>query len=199
MRSTAGAVLLVMLLVLSESGLTAAAPPRAHPSAGNDTLIWGWNFEPDTLNPLMTIGPGNPVNIAVFDSMLLVDPQGRLQPDLATSVDHSPDGRTWTFHLRHGVKWADGQPFTSADVVYNYQALLAKWHNIPSTQGWDQIDRYSTPDAYTFTCHIKEVFAPFLLDVGATRLLPRHVYDRPGVDFNKTPFNRTPSAPAPTG
>jgi peptide/nickel transport system substrate-binding protein len=196
-RSIAAAILLVTLLGLSGSGLTAAAPPRAHPRAGNDTLVYGSGDEPDTLNTLTTMSPNAFVVGAVFDSLLLIDPHGRLQPNLATSVDHSPDGRTWTFHLRHGVRWADGQPFTSADVVYNYRALFTKGHNIASTLGWDQIDRYSTPDAFTFVCHIKKVFVPFLVEVGFIRLLPRHIYDRPGVDFNKTPFNRTPFGTGP--
>jgi peptide/nickel transport system substrate-binding protein len=195
--STARSVLIAVLLVLSGSGLAAAAPPRSHPSAGDDTLVYGAGDEPDTLNTLTTESPNSFVIGTVFDSLLLIDPHGRLQPNLATSVDHSPDGRTWTFHLRHGVRWADGQPFTSADVAYNYRALFSRGHNIASTLGWDQIDRYSTPDAFTFVCHIKQVFAPFLLDVGFIRLLPRHIYDRPGVDFNKTPFNRTPFGTGP--
>src|SRR5690242_15525119 len=113
--SIAGAILIVALLVLSGSGLAAATPPRAHQSAGNDTLVYGAGDEPDTLNTLTTMSPNAFVVGAVFDSLLLIDPHGRLQPNLATSVDHSPDGRTWTFHLRHGVRWADGQPFTSPD------------------------------------------------------------------------------------
>lgn len=195
-RSALSVVLLATLVCLSSS-LAGAALPRAHHNTASDTFIYGGDFEPDTLNTLITQAPNSQVIGAVFDSLLLVDPQGHLQPDLATSVDHSPDGRTWTFHLRHGVKWADGQPFTSADVVYNYQALFVRGHNIPSTLGWDQIDRYGAPDDYTFTCHLKRAFAPFLLYVGWTELLPKHIYDRPGVDFNKTPFNRTPFGTGP--
>ncbi len=196
-RFILGAILLAVPICLGGSSLGVAAPPRIPQAAGNTTFIIGTNFEPDTLNPLMTNSPGATVTTAIFDSLLLVDPHGQLKPDLAVSVDHSADGRTWTFHLRHGVKWSDGRPFTSADVAYDYQALFAKGHLAGITQGWNLIDRYSTPDLYTFTCHIKQVFAPFLLDVGSTDLLPKHIYDQPGVDFNKTSFNRVPIGTGP--
>jgi peptide/nickel transport system substrate-binding protein len=196
-RSVIGAILLAVPLCMGGGGLGMAAPLPVHQAGDNSTFVIGSNFEPDTLNPLMTDSPGATVTTAVFDSLLAVDPHGRLQPDLAVSVDHSADGRTWTFHLRHDVKWSDGQPFTSADVAYNYQAMFAKGHLIGITQGWNLIDRSSTPDSYTFICHIKQVFAPFLLDVASTDLLPKHIYDRPGVDFNKASFNRVPVGTGP--
>ena len=60
------------------------------------TLVYDDTVEPDTLNPLITQSPNTGINSAIFDSLFLVDPQGGLQPDLATSADHSPDGRTWS-------------------------------------------------------------------------------------------------------
>lgn len=202
LRSTGGAALLTVLLILTSGAVGAAARPRtaaATTATASATLIYGSTDEPDTLNPWTTLqGNGNPLAPAIFDSLLRVDARGRPQPELAASVQHTPDGRTWTFHLRHGVRWADGQPFTSADVVYNYRAIFDKTHNVAAgVTGWDLIDRYSTPDAYTFVCHLKAVSAPFLANVGWALLVPQHVYDRPGVDFNKTPFNRAPFGTGP--
>lgn len=192
-RSTGGAVLVAACLVLSSSLGSMGHAHTAAAAAGN-TLIYGSINEPDTLNPWTTQSDTSVVS-AIFDPLLAVDATGHLQPDLATSVDHSADGRTWTFHLRHGVKWADGVPFTSADVAYNYRLTFDKKHSIYGiygTGGWDQISSYSTPDAYTFVCRLKAVNAPFLVNMGNTPLVAQHIFDRPGVDFNKTPLNRAP-------
>ncbi|HEY8287134.1 MAG TPA: peptide ABC transporter substrate-binding protein [Chloroflexota bacterium] len=193
------AALLIVAMVLGGSGaIDAAARPAYRAATVTTTLIYGAAGEPDTLNPWTTVeGNTNDVAPAIFDSLLRVDARGRLQPDLATKVEHTADGRTWTFHLRHGVRWADGAPFTSADVAYNYRAIFDKAHNVTNTTGWDQIDRSSTPDAYTFVCHLKAVNAPFLVNVGWSLLIPAHIYNRPGVNFNTTPFNRAPFGTGP--
>ena len=193
--STVSTVLLALLVCLSGSGLAGATALHSHPSAGNDTLVVASIYDPDTLNPWFTVG--NPLELDIFDSLLTADSQGRLRPDLATSVDHSADGLTWTFHLRKGVKWGDGVPFTSADVAYNYRAIRDPKNSVPVTAGWNLIDRASTPDAYTFVCHLTAVNAPFLVNVGLTAILPQHIYDRPGVNLQKTPFNRAPFGTGP--
>lgn len=54
-----------------------------------------------------------------------------LEPRLATSWDHSPDGLTWTFHLRRGVLFSNGDPMTADDVVYSFQFYLT--YNAPTT------------------------------------------------------------------
>ncbi|MBX6396356.1 MAG: ABC transporter substrate-binding protein, partial [Alicyclobacillaceae bacterium] len=47
-----------------------------------------------------------------------------LQPELADKVTVSEDGKTYTLHLRQGVKWHDGRPFTAQDVLFTYEAIL---------------------------------------------------------------------------
>ena len=196
-RSTCSAALLAAILVANGGSLGATAQQHAT-AAASTTLIYGAVGDPDSINPMISAGPGWDVIGAVFDSLLSVDAHDNLQPDLATSVTHSADWRTWTFHLRRGVQWADGQSFTSADVAYNYHALFDKKLNVGiATAGWDQIDQSSTPDAYTFVCHLKMVSAPFLANVALTAMIPQHVYDHPGVDFRKSPINRRPIGTGP--
>jgi len=193
-----GVLVLSSFLVLSGSGVNGWIGSHAHAASSNSSLIFGSTEEPDTLNPLISgLQVTGDVASAVFDTLINYDTHNNVYPVLATSVAHSADGRTWTFHLRHGVKWADGQPFTSADVAYTYGAIFSKKNNIISTQGWDQIDKFTTPDAYTVVMHLKQVFAPFLSYVGPTDILPKHIYDQPGVDFNKAAFDRKPFGTGP--
>ena len=196
------AAALVSILVLGSGGLGAElhSPARADTRARvpGSTLIYGSTGEPDTLNPetsgLQVTGD---VDSAVFDSLVGYDTSNRPFPRLASGYSVSPDGLSWTFNLRHGVKWADNQPFTSADVAFTYASLFNKKNNIISNVGWDQIKTLTTPDDYTVKMTLKAVFAPFLSDVGTSDILPKHIYDVPGVDFNKGPFNRKPFGTGP--
>jgi peptide/nickel transport system substrate-binding protein len=61
---------------------------------------------------------------AMYNALTKYAPDGSLQPDLATSWKPSKDLKTWTFDLRSGVKYADGRPFTAADVVANVERVL---------------------------------------------------------------------------
>lgn len=49
---------------------------------------------------------------------------GALTPELATGWDISDDGLEVVFHLREGIKWSDGEPFTSADIMFTYNDLI---------------------------------------------------------------------------
>ena len=58
-------------------------------------------------------GPDNQVQSFISQGLLGVDPSYHLQPELAQSYTVSSDAKTFTFHLRPGLKWSDGKPFTS--------------------------------------------------------------------------------------
>ncbi|HWE60805.1 MAG TPA: ABC transporter substrate-binding protein, partial [Chloroflexota bacterium] len=60
----------------------------------------------------------------LFDGLTKPGTNGLPQPDLATSWQVSRDGLTWTFNLRHGVLWHDGQTFTAGDVVYTFNQVV---------------------------------------------------------------------------
>ena len=65
-------------------------------------------------------------NLVVFDPASPVNRLDKVVPDLATSWAWTDDDRTLTFKLHHGVKWHDGQPFTSADVKCTWDMLTGK-------------------------------------------------------------------------
>ncbi len=60
----------------------------------------------------------------VFEPLLAFDQDLKPKPAAATSFDVSQDGKTYTFHLRQGAKWSDGQPVTAKDFVYSFRRLL---------------------------------------------------------------------------
>lgn len=60
----------------------------------------------------------------IWESLILIDDNYTPQPGLAESWEMSTDGKTWTFHLREGIVFSDGSPFTAQDVVATTQAIL---------------------------------------------------------------------------
>src|SRR4029077_4805248 len=60
----------------------------------------------------------------VFDTLVEPDANLEMRPALAESWDVSPDQLAWTFHLRRGVTFHDGSPFTADDVVYSYRRII---------------------------------------------------------------------------
>lgn len=81
-----------------------------------------------TLNPLISEDQSSSSVIGQFvESLTTVDPaSGAVIPNLAKSWDISADGLTYTFHLREGISWSDGAPFTADDVVFTWESIFAK-------------------------------------------------------------------------
>lgn len=92
-------------------------------AAGN--LIAAIAGEPDQLDPHKTTAYFSfEVLENVFDTLVEPDANLEMRPALAESWEVSPDQRVWTFHLRRGVTFHDGSPFSAADVVYSYRRII---------------------------------------------------------------------------
>ena len=88
-------------------------------------LIAAISGEPDQLDPQKTSAYFSfEVLENVFDTLVEPDADLTMRPALAQSWDIAPDQLTWTFHLRPGVTFHDGSPFTAADVVYSYRRII---------------------------------------------------------------------------
>lgn len=116
----------------------------------------------------------------IHEGLLKVDQNYKIQPVLAERFQTSPDGKTWTFNLRHGVKWHDGQPFTAADVKYNIDWLRDPANAAIGQPLFKDVANVDTPDDYTVVVTLKQANAPFAA-LSATRLLvPKHVHEKIG-------------------
>jgi peptide/nickel transport system substrate-binding protein len=122
-------------------------------------------------------------------------------PELVTVVPSkanggiSPDGKTIRWHLRHGVVWSDGVPFTADDVVFSTKLILDPHTNVVSHEGWDQIVKIDEPDKYTVVYHLKKPYGPFAVTYFSTAganpcIVPKHLLQ--GKDINTDPYNSLP-------
>jgi peptide/nickel transport system substrate-binding protein len=121
------ALLLALLLVLV--GLVAVPVASASsPSASSapTTFRVGWLLEPDNLNPFIgLLGQDYEIWHLNYDFLVGFDAKDLSpRPELAESWTVSPDGKTWTFKIRQGVTWQDGQPLTAKDVAFTYNYIV---------------------------------------------------------------------------
>ncbi len=123
-------------------------------------------------------------------------------PELATVVPTkanggiSPDGKTITWHLRHGVRWSDGAPFTADDVVFSTKVVLNPANNEVGRDGWDLITKIDEPNKYTVVYHLKKPYSSFLPtffgSAGANPcILPEHILAK-YPNINHVPYNSKP-------
>jgi peptide/nickel transport system substrate-binding protein len=114
---------------LATAGATALSAPflRAH-AAGGSTIRIAYPAPVATLDPAKFRVGGLEYNYAhcVFNRLTAQDSKLQVIPELATSWEASEDLKVWTFHLRDGVKFHNGKPFTSADVLFTYTRLKDK-------------------------------------------------------------------------
>ncbi len=109
-------------------------------------------------------------------------------PYLAKSWDVSEDSQTFTFHLREGVRWSDGEPFSAEDVKFTFDLIFAdevdkesgKVRPLFPSRFYEEMKvngekpSYRMVDGLTFEVSLPTVFAPFLLSMENVLILPKH-------------------------
>lgn len=101
---------------------------------------------------------------------------GSVQPWLAESQQLSSDKLSVTYHLRQGVKWSDGQAFSSNDVVFTLN-LLKKYPDLDVNGIWSFIKGVTAPDSNTVVVTLSSVFTPILWYLGGqTYIVPQHLW-----------------------
>lgn len=140
---------------LAAAGLlpSAIAAEVAGVSDGDAVVKGGTRFANVTPEPAGLVAginissPAVVVSSSIFDG-LVYDKNYQPQPQLAQSWEQSEDGKTITFHLRKGVKWHDGHPFTAADVQYSILNVVKKTHP-RGAYNFAKVTQVETPDDHT--------------------------------------------------
>lgn len=129
------------------------------------------------------------------------DRNNRIEPELATEIPTSrnagisKDGKTITLHLRGGVKWSDGAPFSADDVVFSIASMNNPANTVPARRGFDQIVRVDEPNPTTVVVHLKVPYGAMVPTLfGSSNgfaILPKHLLGSlPNI--NNAPFNALP-------
>jgi peptide/nickel transport system substrate-binding protein/oligopeptide transport system substrate-binding protein len=124
MEGTRPLVASAMTLALVVSTVTSCGAPGAAPSR-HEIIDSRDQYDPRSLDPALStdVPTGRAVGY-LFDGLTRFEPDARVEPALAERWDVSPDGSTYTFHLRHGVTFHDGSPFSAKNVVSSWERAL---------------------------------------------------------------------------
>jgi peptide/nickel transport system substrate-binding protein len=180
------------------------APGGRHPYTHPHELRFAVATDIEHLNPLSseTIYESYLTSLCMA-YLIKTDEKGNATvPELITEVPSqrnggiSKDGKTITWHLRHGVKWSDGAPFDADDVVFTTKQVLNPANNVVSLDGWDLITKIDEPDKYTVVYHLKTPYSSFAVTFFSTAganpaVLPQHLL-RGLHDLNTAPYNALP-------
>ena len=149
------------------------------------------------LNPVLAAdsASGAIVNL-VFNGLVKYDRNLVLVGDLASAWEVHHGGRRIVFRLRNNVRWHDGVPFTSSDVVFTWRKLTDPTVKTPYAADFALVDECIALDSGTVVVSYREPFAPALESWGIG-MLPAHIFGVPGVDFHQHPANRAPIGTGP--
>lgn len=163
-----------LLIGLPLIGAQAASAPKA-----GGHLTWGVETEPAPLNPQLNGQSKAELILRVaYESLLARQPDGSYLPWLASGYQLSDDGLTYTFKLKSGIQFSDGQPFDARAVAENFRHLQDPAYCSGSSQCVIalRISQIETPDEHTVLLRLKQPYAPFLSAASALKLLSPAVW-----------------------
>ncbi len=130
----------------------------------------------------------------IFDSLVRFDDKLDVQPHLAASWELSGDQRTWTIHLRQGVKFHDGVELTGEDVQFTLNQLRKPGLETTYSYNINEIEDITVQDRYTVQIQLESVVATFLSDL-VIGILPKHLLD--GKELGNSDFGFHPIGTGP--
>ena len=157
------AAALALGFTLSSAAFSADAQTR------KDSVILAMVLEPTGLDP--TIAPaaaiGEIVHYNVLEGLTKINMDGSITPLLADSWAMDPDGKSYTFKLKRGVKFHDGESFDASDVKFSFERAKAEGSTNKAKKAvFDNISRIETPDAFTVIVVLNQADGNFLFRMG---------------------------------
>jgi len=192
-------ILFLILLLLAgcanEQSNSGSQEKAYKPAAYGDIIVRGDIGDASNLIPILASdSASHSIAGLIYNGLVKYDKDMNIVGDLAESWDISDDGLVITFHLRKGVKWHDGKPFTAKDVLYTYQVTVDP--KTPTAYAGDflKVKKAEVLDDYTFRVTYDKPFAPSLIS-WSSAVLPRHLLE--GQDITKSSLARHPVGTGP--
>ena len=197
--SLALVVMLVLSLFTACGGDSAGTNPGgeaapAAPSGEKDSVIVAMNADPTGFDPQVTLdATAMMVMYNIYDTLVESDGacSSDIRPGLAESWDISDDNMVYTFHLKSGVKFHNGEPFTAADAKFTIERAMVE----PATASYcASIDKVDAPDDSTLVVTLKVPFANFLMNLGGSffGVVNEKAVTESGEDYGRNPVGTGP-------
>ncbi len=188
MRKILGSLLLAAAAAMPAADALAQAAPR-------NTLVVLREIDADNYDPpRSTARSAGEVIYMMSDTLVSLDFDMRtVRPGLAERWDISPDGKTYTFHLRRDVTFCDGRPMTAEDVVYSINRWVDPATRSPVRWRAGPVKEVRARDAHTVEYELNEPFGELLyqLTLFFASVVDRNTVERLGQNFGVQGFNGT--------
>jgi peptide/nickel transport system substrate-binding protein len=148
-------------------------------AVGGDPVTFGMNaqFSSAPISLLMSA--------QMMDTLIMLSEDYEMTPGLAESWELSDDGLELTLHLREGVEWHDGEPFTAEDVKFNFDEIVPlQVYGGPLAE---RITSTTIVDDTTVEITLSAPYGPLLETVAMQFMIPKHIYE--GTDYLTNPAN----------
>ena len=188
LKAAAAAGLIPVLSSSTVAARAAAAAQDATPISGGTLVILAQDSI-ESLSPEDTGETAQWVPIAnIFEGLYMVNEVYELEPVLADSYEPSEDGLTYTFKLKSDVTFHNGDPFTSADVLYTYNWIMDTENASTRLANFDLVESVEAPDDTTVVVTLSEADVTFMVNVATTFIQPAEYHAEIGEnDFKAAP------------
>ena len=186
--------LLGMCLAAGAFAVASAVPQGALAQKVGGTLKLAFDHDAGGFDPAeAAYGMSHAVIEQVFSGLTALDPDANPYPDLAESIDISDDGLTYTFHLRKGVTFHDGTPFTAEDVKYTLDHLKNPDTGYPYVVKLEAIAETTVVDTHTAQVRLSVAEGPFLVNLAFPgNVIVSKTIAESGHDLGTTPVGTGP-------
>ena len=189
MRARADRPVTVLALLIS-AAVALLGCAYGGPASDSSTVNFLLESMPTNLDPRIgTDAFSEHIDYLLFDGLLQRDQHLGLAPDLAEKWE-MPDAQTYVFHLRHGVRFSNGHPLTSADVKFTFDSIRSGAIKTAKRGAFALVDSVTAPDAWTVIFHLRAPYASFPLNLirQAVGVVPQNA----GADFAQHPVGTGP-------
>lgn len=186
----------VMALSLAACGGTPAGGSARPGSASADrseptTLVYG-SADYTRINPAMD--EHGEINILLFNGLTAHNGENQVIPGLAERWEYDEEAFTYTFHIRDGIKWHDGEPFTAEDVKFTIEAIMDPENGSENAPNYEDVEEITVMDEKTVSFRLSAPNVAFL-EYMTMAVLPKHLLE--GEDMQQSGFFRAPVGTGP--
>ena len=180
-----------LALLLAISLVTVGCPGGGGPVAGSVLTVARASFNYESMDPIVWESFWG---WAMYDPLLTFDNQGNIIGSVAESYSLSEDGLIWTFNIREGMNFHNGDPVTAHDVKFSVDRFAGE----DSTNPWSPYLRYNydyteVTDDYTFVYHCVKPEPPLAMPFAWTRIIPKNYFESVGAEgFTAAPIGSGP-------
>lgn len=183
-------LLLALVLLIGLVGCGKSKSETTQTDNGS-TLVYG-SGDYTRINPAMD--EHCEINVLLFNGLTAHDGDNQIIPGLAERWDYDADTFTYTFYIRDGVKWHDGEAFTANDVKFTIEAIMDPENGSENAPNYEDVEEITVIDEKTVSFRLKEANVAFL-EYMTMAILPQHLLE--GENMQESDFFRAPVGTGP--